>query len=153
MKGYLFIIMLGFVSCAKEIVITEDEIKPDIFYSQYEIRPYTGTCKIYYSQSDLIKEEFKLKEGRLHGESRSYHKNGNLMWKGCYCNGLMSGKWQKWDDAGNLIMELQYVNDVLDGLYIAMDSNGNVREKGNYSDNRRAGEWISVDETQQAALQ
>ncbi|MBN2481507.1 MAG: toxin-antitoxin system YwqK family antitoxin [Bacteroidales bacterium] len=147
------IMVLGFFSCAKEIVITENDIKPDIFYTPQGLKPFSGVCKIYYTHTDLVKEEFRFKNGRLHGASYSYYPNGNLVWKGSYQNGMMSGKWQKWDDDGNLIVEVHYINDVLDGPYLTMYPNGDIREKGKYSANRRVGAWIRMDETGQVTGQ
>ena len=149
MKGYLFLIIISFVSCAKEIVITEDDIKTDVFYAKQGLKPYTGACKIYYTDTELIKEEFRFKKGRLHGESFSYYRSGNLMWKGSYENGLMSGKWQRWDDAGNLIMELHYDQDTLNGPFITMYPDGKIKEKGNYSQNKRVREWIVREKSEQ----
>ena len=147
MKWVLVIIVLGFVSCAKEIVLTDEEIKPDVFYADQGHKPYTGICKIVYYNSDKIKEEFRFKKGRLDGEFYSYYKNGNLRWKGCYCDGMITGTWRKWDDAGRLIMEVNYVNDTLEGSFITMYPNGNIRGKGSYTRNRRVGKWTLRDES------
>lgn len=153
MKKYLLLIaMMVFISCKNKIVITEDELKPDVFYAEQGLKPYSGKCIIYYTHTDLIKEEFRFKKGRLHGESYSYYRNGNIMWKGSYRDGLMSGKWQKWDDTGNLIMEYHYVKDSLDGPYITMYPNGKVKEKGSYSMNKRIGLWVQVNEEEQRVI-
>lgn len=145
--------LLGFVSCSRGIVISENELKPGVFYAPMGLKPFTGICKIYYIQTDRIREEFRLKKGMLHGESRSYYPDGDIMWKGSYREGLMSGKWQKWDEHGHLIMELHYVDDVLEGPFVAMYTNGSVKEKGRYSGNRRVGEWIRTEETVQYSSQ
>lgn len=146
MKWFLVILTLGFVSCAKQIVISEEDLKLDVFYTEQALKPYTGTCKIYYYNTDIIKEEFRFKKGRLNGESLSYYRNGNLRWKGSYHNGLLTGKWKNWDAAGTLILEVNYINDTLEGPYVAMYPNGKIKEKGTFAANKRVGEWIRMDE-------
>ena len=151
MKWFLVIITLGFVSCAKQLVISEEDIKLDVFYTDQALKPYTGTCKINYYDTELTKEEFRFKKGRLNGESLSYYRNGNLRWKGNYHNGLMTGTWQHWDASGNLVLELNYVKDTLNGPYLSLYPDGTVREKGTYSGNKRVGEWIRMDENGQVS--
>ena len=142
MKWVLLIITMGFVSCTKEIVLTDEEIKPDVFYTAEGHKPYSGKCKVYYLNSDQVKDEFSFRKGKLNGDSWSWYKNGNLRWKGSYRNGMLSGTWQKWDEEGNLILEVTYVNDTLDGSYVSMFPDGSVSEKGAYASNRRIGDWI-----------
>lgn len=147
MKWVFLIITIGFVSCTKEIVLTDEEVKPDIFYTDLGHKPYTGKCKVYYLNSDQVKDAFSFRKGRLNGDSYSWYENGTLHWKGSYKNGMLSGKWQKWDKEGNLIMEVNYVNDTLDGSYISMYPDGSVMEKGEFASNKRVGEWTRSSRT------
>jgi antitoxin component YwqK of YwqJK toxin-antitoxin module len=127
--------------------LTDEEVKPDVFYTAEGHKPYTGKCKVYYFNSDQVKDEFSFRRGRLNGASYSWYRNGNLRWKGSYRNGVQSGTWQKWDEEGILILEVNYVNDTLEGSYISRYPDGSVMEKGVYASNRRVGEWIRSQES------
>jgi len=142
MKFILVPIILLLSSCAKEIIISEDEIRLDVFYAENDHRPFTGICRICYPGTEIIKEEFRYKKGRLNGEFLSYYKNGEIKRKGTYSEGMLSGTLLSWDEQGNLILEANFVNDTLEGHYMTRYSNGDIKESGNYSENKRTGDWI-----------
>lgn len=142
----ILIIILGFVSCSKEIEITESQLTEDQLYLADHIRPFTGKCKIVYHNSDKIKEVLTYRNGRPDGEAIYYYINGNIKWKGFYRKGYLSGKWQFWNEEGKLIYEVHYRNDTLQGEYRSYYPNGNMKEKGSYMNNSRTGEWIAWSE-------
>jgi antitoxin component YwqK of YwqJK toxin-antitoxin module len=115
MKRVIFILSFGVVACSGKVTITEAEIQPDIFYARGAYKPFSGTCIIVFSKTDLIKDQFTYKNGMLNGEAITYDKNGQLRRKGYYLDGKLSGKWEFWDDKGNKTMEATYQNDVLNG--------------------------------------
>jgi antitoxin component YwqK of YwqJK toxin-antitoxin module len=149
MKGYIFLVMLLLMSCGKEVIITEDEIKPDLFYLHNDIDPFTGTCKVVFNDTGLMKEKFQFRKGILEGEAVAYYRDGNLRWKGYYKNGCCSGLWEYWDQDGNKTIEANYDNDTLTGPFVLWYSNGRMKEKGQFSENSRTGKWIGFNETGQ----
>jgi antitoxin component YwqK of YwqJK toxin-antitoxin module len=149
MKWLLFILMLGTFACSGKVTINEDEIQTDIFYAEGSHRPFTGKCRIVFSGTRIVKEEFAYKHGILHGEATAWYKNGQLRRKGSYSNGRISGKWEFWDIHGNKTVEAHYENDALNGTYILLYSNGKIREKGQFADNRRTGQWFYYNENGQ----
>jgi antitoxin component YwqK of YwqJK toxin-antitoxin module len=149
MKWFILIVSLGMVACSGKVVITESEIKPDVFYANDSYKPFTGKCYVVFSDTNLIKEQFTYYRGQLHGEALSYHKNGQLRRKGYFLYGQLSGKWELWDEKGNKIMEAGYLNDSLNGAYITLYENGKVKETGQYANNIRIGRWMKYDENGQ----
>jgi antitoxin component YwqK of YwqJK toxin-antitoxin module len=153
MRGIIIIALLAFVSCNQEVIITEEEIKPDLFYSSQDVNPFTGTCKVVFSDTNLMKERFQFKNGILNGEAIAYYRDGKLRWKGHYENGCCMGKWEYWDQHGNKIIEANYNNDSLSGPYCSWYSNGLMKEKGQFSQNNREGKWIDYNETGQVVIE
>ena len=137
MKNYLFILILIVVSCSEEVVITEQEIKHDIFYRDDQLKPFTGKCKVVYFNTKIVKEMFHFKNGILNGEAKAFYQNGNLRWKGFFKNGYCTGKWEYWDVNGNKLKEVYFVNDSLTGIYQAWYQSGKLKEKGQYSQNKK----------------
>jgi antitoxin component YwqK of YwqJK toxin-antitoxin module len=141
--------MIVTFACSGSVTITEDEIRPDIFYTDMSSRPFTGKCRVVFGDTGLVKEEFIYKQGILHGESKAWYKNGKMRRKGYYSQGRISGKWEFWDIRGNKTVEANYKNDTLNGSYMLLYSNGKVREKGQFADNRRTGQWFYYNENGQ----
>ena len=81
MRTYILAILtlaFGLCSCSKEIIITEADIGEDLLYVKNDISPYTGKCKVVYSDSKTIKEILTFSKGRLDGEATYYYQNGKL---------------------------------------------------------------------------
>ena len=136
----------GLISCTKEIVITEAEISSDLLYTEDNISPFSGKCKVVYTDTELIKEVLTFRKGRLDGDARYYYQNGNIKWKGSYRNWFISGNWEYWDENGKIMYVVNYKHDTLEGEFTSYHHNGTIKEKGCYSDNSRIGEWIVYSE-------
>jgi len=147
LASILILINLTGISCAKRsIVVTEEQIPTDLFYLDEQIKPFTGTCYVYYNNTKCLKEEMNYKKGILNGEHLSYYKNGNLKRKGSYNMGQMNGKWVVYDTGGNRIHEIEYKNDTLSGNFMSWYPTGIIKVKGNYTNNRQTGNWVFYDE-------
>jgi antitoxin component YwqK of YwqJK toxin-antitoxin module len=144
MKCFLFTLVLMLSACTGKIYITDSEIRPDILYKTNRYKPYSGKCHVVFSRSAVVKDEFTYKNGLLHGETTSWHKNGRMRRRGYYHQGLMTGKWELWDENGNKTTEANFEDDMLNGLFILFYSDGRVKEKGSYVRNIRKGEWITA---------
>lgn len=136
----------GLFSCSEEIVITEAEISSDLFYTPDNLSPFSGRCKIVYSNTGLVKEVLTYRKGRLNGDANYYYMNGNLKWKGLYKDGFISGKWKYWDEEGILVYIVNYEDDSLDGKFVSYYPDGGIKEQGQYLNNSRIGEWIIYSE-------
>lgn len=143
----LFLLAVLSVSCSKNsVVLTEDELPEDIFYLKDDIKPFNGTCYIYFNKSNQLKEELSFKNGVLHGLRVSYFKNGQIKQKGFFKDGRYNGTWKSFNEAGNIIFEAEYSNDTLTGKYVSWYKTNVMKEKGNCEKNRRVGKWIYYDE-------
>jgi antitoxin component YwqK of YwqJK toxin-antitoxin module len=113
MKGFIFILLLTSFACTGKITVTEDEMVPDIFYTEGSFRPFSGVCSVVAARDSQVLEEFTYKNGRLEGEARIWYHNGKLKRKGSYQQGKLNGKWEYWDQQGFKCLEACYENDAL----------------------------------------
>jgi len=141
MRGLGFIILLASFSCTGKVTITEEEIIPDIFYTQGSYKPFTGKCMVVGNDSGPVLEQFTYKNGRLHGNVCIWYGNGRLKSKGSYKDGKLCGVWEFWDKDGNKTLEASFENDELNGPFIALTADGQIKERGMYTANRRTGNW------------
>lgn len=146
MKNFIILFCLLFIACSREIIITEEDIKQDLLYLNDEIKPFSGICKVLFSDTNLLKEKFEFTDGMLDGKSCSYYENGSLKWSGTYNDGKMAGKWEFWDEKGMKCCEAYFSSDNYNGPYKLWHSNGKLKESGQFSDNHKTGKWISYDE-------
>ena len=137
MKGLGFIILLMSFACTAKVTITEEEIIPDIFYTQDSFKPFTGICRVVGNDPDLVLEQFTYKNGRLHGKTSILYRNGRLKSQGSYKDGKLCGVWKFWDKEGNMILEASFENDELNGPFTVLTADGQIKEKGIYTANRR----------------
>jgi antitoxin component YwqK of YwqJK toxin-antitoxin module len=122
--------------------MTEAEISNDLLYTKDNINPFSGKCKVIYTNTDLVKEVLTFRKGRLDGDARYYYPNGHIKWKGSYEEGSISGKWEYWDEEGRIMYVVNYKQDTLEGEFTSYYTNGMIKEKGCYAGNSRSGEWI-----------
>ena len=146
MKYVVILFCLMFIACSREIIITEEDIKQDLLYLNNDIKPFSGICKVLFSDTFLLKEKFEFTDGMLDGKSCSYYENGSLKWRGNYESGKMAGKWEFWNANGTKYCEVYFNNDVYDGPYKLWHSNGKLKETGQFSNNSKTGKWITYDE-------
>lgn len=146
---YYILIFVGFfaTSCStNKIVLTEDQLSEDVFFLENEIKPFTGKCVIYYTDSKVVKEEMHFTDGILNGTHTSYYKNGQLKREGKFLNGNLEGTWVGYSENGTKLYEAHYSNDTLAGAFVSWYETGVPKEKGEYKDNRRIGNWTYYDE-------
>lgn len=94
----LIIFLLTLTGCGKERVEDMSKYKTieGIAYVMGEDKPYTGV---------FIK---KYKNGLLHGETKSYFENGDLLVTRFYVNGKPEGTHKDYYENGNLKSEVTY---------------------------------------------
>ncbi|NBC84269.1 MAG: DUF3352 domain-containing protein [Bacteroidetes bacterium] len=80
------------LSFLNEIVIHDlDANKQEVFY-----------------ENDVLKYEFRLKDGLKHGMFKAYYENGNIQIKGRLNNGAPVNTWKFYDQDGNMIHEKEF---------------------------------------------
>lgn len=122
-----------------------------------------GEKVFYHQDSNIIKEQCTLKNGKRHGKSYNYSEDGKLnsiitfingemtgsaTWYheneepsviGNFINGKENGLFTVYDMFGNKTKELNYKNGVRNGKYTLFNSDGGILETGNYIDNKKNG--------------
>ena len=140
-------LLIGLSSCTRHtVVISENDLKEDLFYLKDEVKPFSGKCLVYYSGTSQVKERLTFKRGLLDGEAISYYKCGSIKRKGTFRHGHLNGRWESWNEKGKRIYEVNYKNDTLNGEATVWHSSGVVKEQGLYADNHKSGVWVVYDE-------
>lgn len=143
---FIFFALLGISCSTNEIIIAEEDIPESVFYLRDQIKPYTGSCLVYYHNTDKLKEKMQFKKGMLDGEHLSYYKSGQLKRRGYYVMGNMEGKWTCFDSKGNKTLEVEYKSDTLLGTFISWHSTGVIKQIGKYQNNIPTGNWTCYDQ-------
>jgi antitoxin component YwqK of YwqJK toxin-antitoxin module len=141
MKWHILILVIFSLGCShKPVVYTEEQIAGDIIYIHNTYKPFSGTCVVFFRNTDKVKEVFTVKRGRLNGMAKTWYPNGNLCRKGSYNKGHISGKWMFYDREGRMVKEATFKSDSLNGVYLSYYANGSIKEKGYYKTDRKTGE-------------
>lgn len=96
----LFVLLLMFSGCSKEITLAEDQIPDEIFYLKDQAAPFTGKCIINYSNSSQVHYIFHYRKGILNGAFQSFYKDGKLRDNGNYVDGELEGKFIRYAEDG-----------------------------------------------------
>ena len=75
--------------------------------------------------------ELNFKNGKQHGESKSWYSNGNLKQTRNWVNGKVDGLWTEWYENGNKESKGVYKESKLVGNYTTYYENGNKQYEGN----------------------
>lgn len=104
-KIFLILFALSFIGLqlnAQEITYQDLEVKDGIVYKKGEKTPFTGIC-IDRWENGFMMEVRAFRNGKLHGEKKSFYENGNLKTLQVFGMGEPVSKESKWDEEGNLL--------------------------------------------------
>jgi antitoxin component YwqK of YwqJK toxin-antitoxin module len=73
-------------------------------------------------------------DGKLHGDYRRYHENGQLLVETKYSNGELNGSYKEWREDGMLKTKTTYKDGLEDGLYEMYNKNGGLFIKSHFKD-------------------
>jgi antitoxin component YwqK of YwqJK toxin-antitoxin module len=107
--------------------------------------PNNGRKTEYY-YDDVVQLEYTLKDGKIHGEIKVYHENGNLKKVGNYKNGVENGLFKEFDEFGSIEVEYNMLNGILSGSVKYYYPNGNLRRAGKHNGGKESGEFVEYDE-------
>ncbi|MFM7618670.1 MAG: toxin-antitoxin system YwqK family antitoxin [Bacteroidota bacterium] len=129
-----FIASLIFTSCDELDSATPKEIKTINGYKivgYYEIDG-TDSVKVgertFYPNSEKVYLEFRIKDGKRHGECLSFFQNGTRQSLNTYKEGMLNGDYRVWHENGELQIEGQYENNKEVGEWVFYDKDGNVKK-------------------------
>ncbi len=126
-KYYLFVILLGLLSCANDVdnseVVDENEcmncndvfLDPmyNHFYTEDRTQPFTGKCKGYNKKGQLILEKNFI-EGKQDGEHLEYYDDGTLKSEWHFLKGRQHGDIKGYSPNGTLQYHAIYYKGDLD---------------------------------------
>ncbi|MGB0837505.1 MAG: toxin-antitoxin system YwqK family antitoxin [Flavobacteriaceae bacterium] len=100
---------------------------------------------VYYKNGIVISKEF-YKNGLLEGEAQVIHENGTIVQRTNYQKGKKNGGFLRYNKYGILLSSFVYVNDVLQGPVAVYNDQGVLMEKGFYFNDLKSGHWEFYDE-------
>lgn len=83
--------------------------------------------------------EHNYSSGQLHGVSRSWSKNGQMLTENYYVSGQPHGISRRWHKNGQLRNQDNYLNGKKNGISITRDENGRLMTEDNYVNDQKHG--------------
>lgn len=125
--NFILIILLA-LSCSKETITDNYNVRNNILYKVNSDQPYSGYLKRSYSNGQVelheeykdgvkiwqksyhdngqLKYDLKFKKGKIHGKNLEYYKNGNLKLEAIWTNGVRDSM-KFYYESGELNAELK----------------------------------------------
>ncbi len=127
LKHQLLEVFSGLVSVEEHELVSRGGEK----YRINSTEPFTGTVVSYHKNGQLSYKG-TYKNGKKVGPFVSYHKNGQLWRKGTFKNGELDGPFVSYWNNGQLWGKGTYKNGKRDGLLVVYHENGKLKSKGTY---------------------
>ncbi len=106
-----------------------------------------GLTTWYYDKKDAKKRESYYYNGKLEGEGKLWHENGEIETVLVYKDNKLEGTVERYDNQGNLYSKAEYISGKLDGSYVIYYPNGNVKKIFRYEYGKLADKYaIEYDE-------
>ena len=113
MKKLLTILCLVLlVSCSNEVPSDKLVERQGIKYKINSTTPFTGSSLSYNKNGQLLWRQ-NYKNGILHGPYEYFHENGQLKVRGNNKNGKTDGLWESFHENGQLEQRLTFKDGVL----------------------------------------
>ena len=121
MKHLLIIFSLLLISCEQQTVTLEElEDKQNLFYLKSTGKLFTGNVESYLYKNGYIKK------GKIEGEWKEFHDNGQPWHKGNYKGGKRNGYWQGFWKDGTIRWDGNYIDDKEEGKFSHYTREGKV---------------------------
>lgn len=146
--GTLFasILVVMSLACSSTKNLTEETIASD---TTKTVLYYKGSGK----NKKLVKEEKyfdngqmmsvqNFKKGQLHGEWKTWLKNGSPQEEGMYENGFKNGHFKFYDGTGELLYEGDMKDDMKHGTWTTWYDDSQMEEQKEYKDGQLDGRWV-----------
>jgi len=104
-------------------------------------RQNEGVWKYYHQNSPQPMSVETFRNGKLHGKSTVYYKNGKIASETHYKDGIKDGLYKKYSESGIVLEEIPYKNNQFFGKVIYRDINGKVISEGMYERGLKKGIW------------
>lgn len=106
---------------------------------------YSGIHKEYHDNGK-ISMETSIMNGKEHGMTVFYYRDGTKKEVRSYFEGAKHGLWVTWNEKGVKTAEARYKMGKKDGYWYIWDDNGQKRYEMFYRDGEKAGTWYMWDE-------
>jgi|TARA_Y100000031_G_C8158959_1_gene355970 antitoxin component YwqK of YwqJK toxin-antitoxin module len=134
LKHQLLEVFSGLVSVEEHELVSRGGEK----YRINSTEPFTGTVVSYHKNGQLSYKG-TYKNGKKVGPFVSYHKNGQLWGKETYKDGERDGPYVSYHKNGQLWRKGTFKNGELDGPFVSYWNNGQLWGKGTYKNGKRDG--------------
>jgi antitoxin component YwqK of YwqJK toxin-antitoxin module len=98
--------------------------------------------KIDYYYGDVVKVEYTLLNGKINGQLKVYHPNGNLKKIGYYNNGIENGLFKEYNENGNLESEYVMANGMKNGV-LKIYKEGKIDISSTYENDIKNGQVVN----------
>jgi antitoxin component YwqK of YwqJK toxin-antitoxin module len=105
-----------------------------------------GKKTAYFDDGETIQAEFELLDGKINGQLKAYHENGQLKKIGNYINGIENGLFKEYDEDGNIDAEYTMLNGLMNGSFKRY-SNGKLIKSGSFIKGKQEGPFTEYDES------
>jgi antitoxin component YwqK of YwqJK toxin-antitoxin module len=140
----LSIVFVLFHSCSNKNGISIDDISLSKTTQKYSYhlddKPYTGRVYEYFSNSEILKQEFNVLDGFLSGSFNEYYANGVLKSSISYEKGILNGLSQKFYQNGQLKESVNYSQGNFNGKRMVYWSNRVLKELNTFKNGILGGE-------------
>ncbi len=124
-------LILGLFACKETVEISTDQTveKQELVYQQGVDQPFSGVVYTNYdSNPDNVQRQYQdtYEDGKLHGLTTQWYKNGQKYKEGSYKHGDADGIWTWWFRDGKMKQKVSYSKGVVEGDYEIYFDNGNL---------------------------
>lgn len=123
----------------KRINIYELDLIKGLYFQPNTIKPYTGTAFDKFPNKKK-RIEIPIKDGKVHGKTKEWAKNGKKLMEANYVNGVQHGKETQWYVIGKKKVEVNYVNGKVEGTVIEWYKSGEKKSEGIFRNGKEEGE-------------
>ena len=110
------------------------------YYKKYSNTPFTGTTVTETPSGGRSLVTFR--NGKRHGESLTFRKNGQLSYKSNYKNGYPHGVLYSYHENGQIKSKTTYKNGWATGPSTSYYDNGQIDSQGNFYEFSNIGKWV-----------
>ncbi|MGH8556406.1 MAG: toxin-antitoxin system YwqK family antitoxin [Methylococcales bacterium] len=143
---FVSILFIFVISCS-ERDIDSDKLQhrgDGLYYAVNEEEPYSGKVHSTYNNVQILNVS-AYKNGKLHGLSSRWYRNGQKQEEGTYKDGKKDGQFVSWYDNGHKIEEGIYKDGKKDGQFVYWYNEGQKAEEIIYKDGMENGQFLSWD--------
>lgn len=145
--GILFvsIVSIMFCACSSSKNLTQEVVEQDTVKTVLYFKGSGSNKKLVkevkYFDNEQVMSEQNFKKGALHGEWKTWNKQGNPLTEGAYIKGAKNGIFKFYDSTGILMYEGEMKDGMKQGLWTTWYDEVQMEEQKEYKDDKPHGKW------------